>query len=144
MSAYIINNYTTNILIGYLVSYNHQLNKEAAKLAQTLIDENHAGVATRYGDLQSVPHVTTFSAAWVLAAQRFEPVEIIRLCDNYDMNSYQSEAYYQSDAAGLIRNIRRMAIGRLPGYDAARSEVTEEHPVIADLLQRHPTLRSQT
>ena len=73
----------------------------------------------------------------------FGPVEIIRLCDTYDMNTYQSEGYYQTDAAGLIRNIRITAIHKLTGYEQAASELYEDHPVIADVLQRHPVLRTQ-
>ena len=59
-----------------------------------------------------------------LAKYRLSPVALLKMADCLEYQSCETEDYRETVAFELLEHIRRAAIRRLPGYDAAPWEYT--------------------
>ena len=103
----------------------------ASYYANLLYQENIKAVLIRYPNdtLETAPgefDKPPFLTVYVLDVQeihRYNPVEVLKLCDSYDYQSCEDPEYYQSAAQELIQRIRKEAIRQLPGYEEAEWEI---------------------
>ena len=136
MSAYVVEDYTINAMIGFYVSgrYNQCTVNEAKKMAQTLINENYRSVNYHYRENQN-PHKTNYQEKWALCSDRFGAAQILKLCDCYDYQACETDNYYQSEAANIVQKIRGYAIHRLPGYDKAEWGLANDNEVVMEITK---------
>lgn len=123
MSAYVVSDYHLNVLVHYAsregCTYRaggdwHHVRMKEQVVMQMLHNENVRSVNYRYATVDG-PGEMTFRPVW----RDVSPVQIIKACDCYDYQACETPDYYETPAASLIKQIRKAAIRRLPGYDDA-------------------------
>ena len=129
MSGYIVSQDDLNCLVTYLDRSsdtmpivvrrytNNQVNKYLVEqIGEILQQANYDGVNARY---QACNTPLPYKFVRYTKKEHLEPIVIIKLCDHFDYQSCDAEAYKTSDASKIINMIRKEAIRQLPGYDNA-------------------------
>ncbi|MEH2525837.1 MULTISPECIES: hypothetical protein [unclassified Bradyrhizobium] len=130
MSAYLCSDLHINTLVSYAVRHgvHYRVNGNAVRvvlnnaeaIANILIDENARGVGERYRE-RTKEHFGDIGEA--LRFKQVNPLPdalvILKLCDCFDYQACESDDYEDTLAAEIVNQIRKEAIRRLPGYDAA-------------------------
>lgn len=100
-----------------------EMNPSAATATgQMLVNANYISVNHRYSEDDAPDHPYTFKRY----EKRLTPVQVVKACDCFDYQSCEVDNYESTEAFKLIRHIRWTAIAKLPGYDAADWEITDE------------------
>ena len=129
MSAFVVNeDHVKQLALAWNWGrYNNHTPKEITETARELMRENIRSVAHRYNEpidsRELAGPVPTPEAELIEVGFReycnLEPVAILCMCDCLEYQSCETENYYDSPAFDLLKQIRRTAIHRLPGYDDA-------------------------
>lgn len=88
-------------------------------IGQALTAQNYRSVNHRYSESDEVPEYQ-FSYN-----MNFKHVEIMKACQCYDYQACETDDYYETFAYAFSKTLFRSQAYRLPGYDAAKWEITE-------------------
>lgn len=147
MSAFIVSHTHINALVTFAAKRHHYsfpprlylkdhtplCMDDAADLQRTaeiLLKENVRSVNERYPDTLNRPDLAPGPVDEVGQPITFRPVrnhtavQILKACACYDYQACETDDYYTTEAAHLIGQIRKKAIGELPGYEEAKWELT--------------------
>lgn len=87
--------------------------KALSDVGQILKDENYRSVNARYNEKELSTQYQ------YKVANKYSPVELLKLCDCYDYQACKAGDYTETLACEVIDCIRRRLIKLLPGYDDA-------------------------
>lgn len=93
----------------------YPFNGHAAEVGQKLIDENYRSINYRYTETYA-PHQYIHRPL----NKRYEPVEIIKLCNCYRYQCCETDDWEDSEAYAIMDALKERAIFSLPGYDDAK------------------------
>lgn len=91
----------------------------AQAFLDTLLEANLNAYAQRYG----ANHTSHPAYSFIRKFVPTDAVNLLKLLDCYDYQCADWDSYYSSPTAQSINRIRKAAIQKLPGYDAAPWEL---------------------
>ena len=117
MSAFIVCDGVIDTIVTYI--YPDMKNRYGSEndLGQVLVDENYNSVNTRYKN-----HVTPHG--YKFQRKDHKGLDVLRACQFYEYQACETEGYYLSEAATIIRWVMGKAIRNLDGYDVDVSKFT--------------------
>lgn len=99
-------------------------------LGQMLSDENVRSVNARY---REDDEAETYDEQPRMLWHSFDPVQVIKCAHCYEYQSCEHEGWAHSKAKGYIDSLIKCAIGKLPGYNAAKWGAPEPTPGLTSL-----------
>jgi hypothetical protein len=100
----------------------------ADRVGGMLWAENHRSVSYRYDEAQATPE---YSYTVPYRARRLDPVQVLKAIRCYEYQTCECPDWDETEAWEFCDSLRHAAIAALPGYDAAKWEITEPEGVPA-------------
>ena len=121
MSAYQVSDRQIRVLaVAYVRATQERCDMEqATATARLLWEANSESLRARYGDgCEGEPPVVESLGHWD-EVKRLSPVQVIKLCQNFDYQACEYDGWPASRAKQVIDTVMWEACHRLPGYDTA-------------------------